>query len=178
MVLRPACGRRVVRPNGPLLGSMRMLKHPPYFRRHPGEPTPLSHTVERTCRFEEVDPLGIMWHGRYASYLEDARVALGDRYGIGYMTCRENGVAVPIKHMHLDYVTPLRFAMPCWITASLHWDEAARLNMSYSIRDENDAVLTQGWTVQLFVTFEGTLLMARPDFFENFCREWRAGRIG
>ena len=154
-----------------------MLKRHPYFPPCLGAPKPLSHMVERVCRFEEVDPLGIMWHGRYASYFEDARVAFGDRYGIGYMTCRDNDVAVPIKQMHVDYIAPLRFGMLCRITASLHWDEAARLNMAYVIHDRDGAVLTTGWTVQLFLTFAGELLMAGPDFYENFRRDWQAGRI-
>ena len=155
-----------------------MLKRYPYFPHLPGAPSPIAHTVERVCRFEEVDLLGIMWHGRYASYLEDARIAFGNHHGIGYMTCRDNGVAVPIKRLHMDYAAPLRFGMLCRITASLHWDEAARLNMAYIIRDEGSEILTTAWTVQLFLTLGGDLLLARPDFYEDFCRDWQTGKFG
>ena len=76
---------------------------------------------------EEVDPLGIVWHGRYPSYFEDARVALGNRFGIGYMDFYEKGIVTPIKKMHVDYHLPLTFQQPFTIEGILHWTEAARL---------------------------------------------------
>ena len=67
----------------------------PYFPRRVGDPPPLRILVQRRVRFEEVDPLGIVWHGRYPGYFEDARVALGSRYGIGYEDFIRHGVPVP-----------------------------------------------------------------------------------
>ena len=46
-----------------------------YFPSVKGCPPPLGIRVERKVRFEETDPLGIVWHGRYASFFEDARTA-------------------------------------------------------------------------------------------------------
>ncbi|MCH5716298.1 acyl-CoA thioesterase [Niabella hibiscisoli] len=45
----------------------------------------LSHTIEVLIRFNEADPLGIVWHGHYVRYFEDGREAFGEQYGIGYM---------------------------------------------------------------------------------------------
>lgn len=42
-------------------------------------PPPLSAGATRLVRFNEADPLGIVWHGHYASYFEDARAAFGDK---------------------------------------------------------------------------------------------------
>ena len=44
--------------------------------------------------------------------------------------------------------------------------------------DAQGEILTTGWTVQLFLTFAGDLLMAGPDFYENFRRDWQEGRFG
>lgn len=49
-----------------------------YFRPVPGAPAPLCVTTQREVRFEEVDVMRIVWHGRYASYFEDGRVAPGE----------------------------------------------------------------------------------------------------
>ena len=40
------------------------------------QPT-LSVTKTLTIRFSEVDAMGIVWHGSYALYFEDAREAFG-----------------------------------------------------------------------------------------------------
>ena len=110
-----------------------MLK--PYFPKCKDQPEPLQVCVERTVRFEEVDPLGIVWHGRYASYFEDARVVLGEKYGIGYMDLFYNGILAPIKNMHIDFKSPLKFKEEVTIEGILHFSEASRINIEYIIRD-------------------------------------------
>ena len=51
-----------------------------YFPEKEGTPKPLETSVARRVRFEEVDPLTIVWHGRYPSYFEDGRAAFGEKY--------------------------------------------------------------------------------------------------
>ena len=90
------------------------------FPAQKGDPAPLRTTISRRARFEETDLLAIVWHGRYASYFEDARTALGERYGIGYLALYEHGILAPIKQLHLDYNRPLRFQEECFVEAVLH----------------------------------------------------------
>jgi acyl-CoA thioester hydrolase len=152
-----------------------MLK--PYFPGRPGEPAPLRLTVAREVRFEEVDPLGIVWHGRYPGYFEDARVALGERYGIGYMDFYRQGVLAPIRKMHVDYHRPLRFRDAITIEGILHWSEAARINYEFVIRDPGGALATTGYTVQMLMDAGHNLLMIAPEFYRQFCARWAAGEL-
>lgn len=149
----------------------------PYFKLVPGAPAPLAISISRRIRFEEVDPLGIVWHGHYPSYFEDARVALGDHYGIGYLDFHREHVVTPIKQMHVDYVLPLRFGESCTVTGKLHWAEAARMNFEFEIRNEAGELTTTGATVQLFLKEDGSLLMALPDFYQEFCDRWKKGEL-
>ncbi len=149
----------------------------PYFKIHEGQPGPLRVKIERTVRFEEVDPLGIVWHGRYPSYFEDARVALGQKYGIGYMDFYSNGVVAPIKKMHFDYFRPLRFQETMRIEGLLHWSEAARLNFEFIIRNGKGELSTTGYSVQMLLDTSGNLLVVPPDFYQGFCRKWQAGEL-
>jgi hypothetical protein len=100
-----------------------MKKHP--FKKVPNAPQPLSFSVSRRVRFEEVDALGIVWHGRYPSYFEDVREALGDHYGIGYLDFFREKVAAPLRQLHFDYLKPLSLRESFTINAQLHWPEAA-----------------------------------------------------
>ena len=149
----------------------------PYFKTAPGAPQPLSCTVERVVRFEEVDPLAIVWHGRYPSFFEDARVQLGEKFGIGYMDFYNQGILAPIKQMHVDYVKPLKFRERFTIEALLHWTEAARLNHEFILRNSAGEITTTGYTVQLFMDEQHNMLMLPPAFFENFCRRWKEGLL-
>ncbi len=149
----------------------------PYFKTPPGAPAPLSCTVERVVRFEEVDPLAIVWHGRYPSFFEDARVQLGEKFGIGYMDFYNQGILAPIKQMHVDYVKPLKFRERFTIEALLHWTEAARLNHEFILRNSEGEITTTGYTVQLFMDEQHNMLMLPPPFFEDFCRRWKEGLL-
>jgi acyl-CoA thioester hydrolase len=43
----------------------------------------ISVTIEATVAFHDIDVIGVMWHGHYLKYLENARWALMDRIGFG-----------------------------------------------------------------------------------------------
>jgi len=129
-------------------------------------------------RFEEVDALGIVWHGRYASYFEDARVALGARYGIGYLDFYKHEIATPIKMLRVDYLLPLTFGEQMQIEATLHWSDAARLNHSYVIRNSRGEVTTTGCSVQLFLDRERQLMICPPEFVADFLDRWKHSTLG
>ena len=149
-----------------------------YFSTEPGAPPMLSASVSRPVRFEEVDPLGIVWHGRYPSYLEDGRVAFGDAHALEYLRMRDEGFAAPIVQMHVDYHAPLRFGESCRIEAALHWSDAVRLNMEYRVtREGDDTLVASGYTVQMLTSLDGEPMMVWPDYMERWRERWRkAGR--
>ena len=131
----------------------------------------------RKVRFEEVDPLGIVWHGRYASYLEDGRVAFGDKYDLSYVTMRREKFLAPIVQMHIDYHSPLRFDDEFTITARLVWSDAVRINFEYILENSAGMVTATGYTVQLLTNIDQNILLARPVFVEDLCHRWMKGEI-
>lgn len=151
-----------------------MKKQP--FKTPPGAPRPLSFTVERRVRFEEVDALGIVWHGRYPSYIEDVREALGDHYGIGYLDFFREGVVAPIRQLHLDYHLPLQLHDQFTIKGELHWSEAARLNFTYEIFNAQGGLATSGHSIQMILDYQSrAVLMVPPPFLQSFLERWQQG---
>jgi len=146
-----------------------------YFPAEPGEPPPLPAEVSRRVRFEEVDPLSIVWHGRYASFFEDGREAFGAKYGLSYQDMRREGFMAPVVKLHVEYHNPLAFPDEFLISAQLHWTEAVRLNFTYRILGARGEVIATGYTVQLIQNCERQLLVVRPEYLEQFWRRWRAG---
>jgi acyl-CoA thioester hydrolase len=134
---------------------------------------PLHACLERSVRFEEVDAMSYMWHGRYASWLEDGREAFGKLHQLSYLDFFQHGVAVPIKLFHLDFHHPLRYAQTYSIHVSLLWNEAAVLDFEYVLKDGDGAVTTTGYTTQLMIALDGELLLEQPAFYKEFCARWR-----
>ena len=147
----------------------------PCFRLTPGGPAPLRATVTRRVRFEEVDQLGIVWHGRYAGFFEEAREALGDTHSIGALDFFDQGVLTPIKQLAMDFRRPLHHRETFSVEALLHYTEAARLNYEFVIRNERGEIATTGATVQLMLDLSLDILLVPPPFYAEFCRRWQAG---
>jgi acyl-CoA thioester hydrolase len=148
----------------------------PYFQPVPGSPAPLRMIVKRRVRFEEVDSMGIVWHGRYAGYFEDARVALGHKYGISYSDFISHRNPVPIRQINIEYIEPLFFEDDIEIEAILHWSEAARINFEYIIR-KNGNIVCVGYTVQLMLDENLELLLAPTPFYLDFMEKWKKGLL-
>jgi acyl-CoA thioester hydrolase len=141
-------------------------------------PEPLCSRITRKVRFEEVDALGYVWHGHYPSYFEDARVALGEIYGLSYLDFKREEVIAPIKSMMMDYVKPMVYGESYEVEAILHYNEATRLDFDYVIRDKAGDLVTQGSSIQLFLDNSNQLLILHPPFYKKICDRWLAGEFG
>lgn len=126
------------------------------------------HRTEITVRFNEADPLGIVWHGHYVRYFEDAREDFGKVHGISYLDFYRNGLAVPIVTIQCDYKKPLRYGDSIMVETSYINTTAAKLKFKYRIFDTlHRTLVASGSTLQVFVdakTFE--LQLTIPAFFE------------
>lgn len=138
---------------------------------------PLEVVIERAVRFEELDPMGVMWHGRYASWFEDGREAVGRRYGISYRDFYAHRHMAPIRRFSVEYCRPLRHDGVYRIHTSLLWSEAARMDFQYVIRDAEGTVMTRASTVQLFTDMDGVLQLDHPDFYKRFLTAWKNGEF-
>jgi acyl-CoA thioester hydrolase len=133
--------------------------------------------VKRQVRFEEVDSMGIVWHGCYPSYFEDGRVALGRRYGISYSDFIREQVPVPVRQMQIDYHRPLRFEEDFEVKTLLHWSDAARINFEYEIHTVQNQLVCTGCTVQLMLDRDLNVLLSPPPFFAAFLKRWKQGEV-
>ena len=56
----------------------------------------LVHNSNFAVRFNETDPLGIVWHGNYITYFEDGREAFGRHFGISYLDIQKSGFSLAV----------------------------------------------------------------------------------
>lgn len=63
-------------------------------------------------RFAETDAMGIIHHGSYPAYLEEARAALIAAAGHPYTAVRQGGVDFAVLELYVRHRRPLRFDDP------------------------------------------------------------------
>jgi acyl-CoA thioester hydrolase len=119
-------------------------------------------------RFNEADPLGIVWHGHYLRYFEDGREAFGKVHGISYLDCLRNDVAVPVVSVQCDYAKPLRYGDKVRVRTTYIDTAAAKLIFEYAIFETTtDVLVAKGSSVQVFVDIKSfELKLTLPSFVE------------
>lgn len=149
-----------------------------YFERQPGAPLPIAAEIRRRVRFNECDPMAVMWHGRYPLLFEEASEELGRRCGLTYRDFFEAGLRGPIVSLHIDYHRSLYLAEEFTVRASLVWNEGARLDTEFQIIKEDGTLATSGYTVQLFTDhLSGEPCLVVPEMLA-VCRErWQKGEF-
>ena len=113
--------------------------------------TELSHEIELTPAFHDLDPMEVVWHGNYVRYLEIARCALLARFDYDYPQMRASGYAWPVVDMRLKYVRPLVYGQRARLRARIvEWEN--RLKIDYRMTDaDSGEKLNEAWTIQVAV---------------------------
>ncbi len=150
----------------------------PHFPTEAGAPSPLRFRVTRRVRFNETDPMGIVWFGRYPLFIEEGADELGRRCGLSYSDFLEAGLQGPVAQYHVDYLKPLTLNEEFTIVASLIWNEGARLNTEYELIKTDGTLAARAWTVQVFTEAQtGQVCFASPPMLERCRARWRAGEF-
>ena len=59
--------------------------------------------IERAVLPQHTDHAGVMWHGSYLAWLEEARVDALLRAGLAYSDLSERGLELPVISLKIDY---------------------------------------------------------------------------
>jgi acyl-CoA thioester hydrolase len=130
----------------------------------------LSVEKQFEVRFSEVDMMNVVWHGAYPLYLEDAREAFGEKYGLSYKLYISENIFVPIVEMTMSYKQPLRFGMRPTIKITYRPTDSAKILFDYTIYDpETGTVFLTAHSVQVFMDRDYKLMWYSPEFYT----EWK-----
>ncbi len=128
----------------------------------------LRHTTRIRVRFNETDPLGIVWHGHYVTYFEDGREAFGEELGIGYRHISDQGYLAPVVKCSCEYKMPLRHGDWADVETVFINNPAAKMTFRYTIRNAAKKVVATGETIQVFTDMNGELVLTTPPFFADW----------
>ncbi|SFE14994.1 acyl-CoA thioester hydrolase [Chitinophaga sp. CF118] len=130
----------------------------------------LTESVKVLVRFNEADPLGIVWHGHYVRYFEDGREAFGEKYGLRYLDIYEYGYTVPVVNVVCNYRKPLRYGDSVRIETTYINTAAAKVRFEYKLFNAaTGELVADGSSLQVFLDIAtSTLQLTMPPFFEKW----------
>lgn len=149
-----------------------------YFEQKDGVPAPVVFRLKRRVHFNEADIMGIVWHGNYLKYFEEASAELGRVTGLSYRAFYESGIQAPIVQVHADYHKPLIIDEEFTVEARYVWSEGARLHTEFSIYRADQSLAVSGYTVQMFISASTReALLVTPPVLREMRRRWEAGEF-
>ena len=133
----------------------------------------LKASKEFDVRFSEVDSMGIVWHGSYALYFEDAREEFGRVFGLSYQLYFENECPAPLVDLNFKYIKPLLHGQRARVDITFRNTPAAKVIFDYEIHlAEDNSLVTTGTSTQVFVDKEHNLMFSNPPFIEEWKKKY------
>lgn len=133
--------------------------------------------TEILVRFNEADPLGIVWHGHYIRYFEDGREDFGNKYGIGYLDFYRHGFVIPIVNVDCSFKKSLRYGDSVVVETTFIPCAAAKILFNYRLfNKKSEELVATGSSIQVFLDREHSgLQLLNPPFFEEWKKKYIPG---
>ena len=106
-------------------------------------------SIEIKVRYCETDQMGLVHHGSYINYFEEARIAWISNLGFSYSEMEKSGIILPVSKLNVNYLRPAYFDDDLLISVELAELPTSRLIFNYTINKEKEVNVT-GTTVLAF----------------------------
>lgn len=102
-------------------------------------------------RYGETDQMGYVYYGNYASYFEVGRVEWLRNFGVSYKEMENNGIMLPVSNLNVTYIKPTKYDDLITIKTTLKKIPTAKIEFDFEIFNEENELLTKGYTSLVFV---------------------------
>jgi acyl-CoA thioester hydrolase len=122
--------------------------------------------IDIRVRYEETDKMGVVYHAKYFTWFEVARIELLDHIGCTYKKLEEKGYFLPVLQCQANYHMPAHFDDRLKVHVVISRKPVARIEISYRVyREEN--LLATAQTTHAFIDQAGKLVRPPKSFLER-----------
>ena len=120
-------------------------------------------SIEIKVRYCETDQMGLVHHGSYINYFEEARIAWISNLGFSYSEMEKSGIILPVSKLNVSYLRPAYFDDDLLVSVEIAELPTSRLIFNYTIKNKDEVVVT-GTTVLAFLNKETKKPVRCPDY--------------
>ncbi len=126
--------------------------------------------VALKVRFSETDAMGVVWHGNYLKFFEDAREFFGLHYGMAYLDFYGNGYFTPIVKSELQHKASIYYGQDVLVKINLEKHDSAKIIFNYEVWNTTlNELAAVGSTMQVFLDVNSREMeLAKPEFYEQW----------
>lgn len=110
--------------------------------------------------------MGVVWHGNYLKFFEDAREHFGKIHGLDNLTIHESGFFIPIVHSEIHHKSPMHYGETAIVHSRMIYKESAKILFQFEIINSKTGQLAaKGSTTQVYLNAQTRELeLVKPDF--------------
>jgi acyl-CoA thioester hydrolase len=115
------------------------------------------------------DYAGVVWHGSYLTWMEEARVECLRSLGINFEDLVAIGCDLPVVELSIRYHRQIRMGMPAVVKSRMTQMEGVRINWEYRIQssDGQDLYVTAKVTLVGVDREKGKIMRQLPPAVKN-----------
>lgn len=115
-------------------------------------------------RYGETDQMGVVYHGKYADYLEIGRTEWLRSLGVTYKQMEEENIILPVVHLQIDYKKSAKYDDLLTVETKLQKMPLIKIAFDYKIYNETRELLAEAHTVLAFMNKETMRPIKCPDY--------------
>lgn len=109
------------------------------------------HKTTVRTRYSEVDRMGYVYYGNYATYFEVGRVEAMRVLGISYAELEEKGIMMPVIRYEIEYKKPAFYDEELTIVTRVKELPRSRITFEYETWNAKGEMLNSAMTQLVFV---------------------------
>jgi len=118
------------------------------------------------------DHAGVMWHGNYFNWLEEARIKALSEVGINYHDLTKKGFDLPLINSYIKYIKPLYLGDKIIIESIFNISKSPKINVNSKFLNDKKEILTTAEVNMVLINKENfSIIRRRPDFLSNAFKE-------
>ena len=135
----------------------------------------LKAAVNIKIRFSETDAMGVVWHGNYLKFFEDAREYFGEKYKMSYLDVYKNGFFTPLVKTEVNHKNTLDYGDNVRIETNLEFSKSAKIIHTYKVyNEETNALCATGKTIQVFMDAKTKeMVLYYPEFYKEWLESFK-----
>ena len=120
-------------------------------------------SIKIKVRYCETDQMGLVHHGSYINYFEEARISWISNLGFSYSEMEKSGIILPVSKLNVNYLTPAYFDDELIVDVELAELPTSRLIFNYTIK-KKDQIIVPGNSVLAFLSKKTKKPVRCPDY--------------
>ena len=115
---------------------------------------------------QHTDHAGVLWHGYYINWLEEARIDALSKVGIKYIDLIKDGYEMPVVSIEIKYKSPILHGEEILIESEFVINESPRIKINSNFIGINNIITTSSSIDLVLIKKENfSIVRKKPKFF-------------